>query len=138
MTLNPDVVRSRCADIEDAVTRLQRFGEMSLGQFQSNPDLADAACYRLLVAIEAALGLCYHVSAKHLQRVPEQFADCFRTLGEAGVVTADLAERLRRMARFRNILVHLYAKVDLAQVHEILARDLGDLRAFASAIALLV
>ena len=138
MTLNPDLVRARCADIEEAVGRLERFGSMPVEEFRSNRDLTDAACYRLLVAIEAALGLCYHVSAKHLRKVPEQFADCFRTLGEAGVVPADLAERLQAMARFRNILVHLYAKVDTARVHEIICNHLDDLRAFASAIARLL
>ena len=138
MTLNPDVVRARCADIEDAVAALQRFGSMPVAQFCANRDLADAACYRLLVAIEAALGLCYHVSAKHLRKVPEQFAECFRTLGAAGVVQADLAERLQAMARFRNVLVRMYAKVDLGRVHEIISHDLGDLRAFAAAIARLL
>jgi uncharacterized protein YutE (UPF0331/DUF86 family) len=138
MTLNPDVVRARCADIEDAVARLERFGSMPVEEFRSNRDLTDAACYRLLVAIEAALGLCYHVSARHFRKVPEQFAECFRTLGEAGVVPADLAERLQAMARFRNILVHLYAKVDTARVHEIICIHLDDLRAFASAIARLL
>mgnify|MGYP001092493766 CR=1 FL=1 len=138
MTLNPDLVRARCADIEDAVARLERFGAMPVEDFRANHDLTDAACYRLLVAIEAALGLCYHVSAKHLRKVPEQFAECFRTLSEAGVVPGDLAERLQAMARFRNVLVHLYAKVDTARVHEIIRHDLGDLQAFASAIARLL
>jgi hypothetical protein len=51
MTLNVDLVRSRCADMEDAVARLERFGSMPLEQFAGNPEAVDAACYRLLVGI---------------------------------------------------------------------------------------
>jgi uncharacterized protein YutE (UPF0331/DUF86 family) len=138
MTLNPDVVRARCGDIEDAVANLERFGSMPTETFRANRDFVDAACYRLLVAVEAALGLCYHISATHLRRVPEQYAECFRVLGEAGVVPTDLAERLQAMARFRNVLVHMYAKVDTGRVHEIIRDHLADLRSFASAAARLV
>lgn len=80
MTLNPDVVRARCGDIEDALSRLARFAAMPVNEFVADRDAVDAASYRLLVGIEAALSLCYHVSAKHLRQVPEQYAACFTTL----------------------------------------------------------
>ena len=40
-----------------------------------------------------------------------------------------LAERVSRMARFRNLLVHTCRKADCRRVH-----DLGDLRAFADVV----
>ena len=42
------------------------------------------------------------------------------------------------MARFRNLLVHVYWKIDYRQVHAALREDLGDLRAFAAAIVALL
>jgi uncharacterized protein YutE (UPF0331/DUF86 family) len=138
VTLNADLVRSRCADIDEAVTRLGRFAAMPVEQFAGEPEAVDAACYRLLVGIEAAIALCYHVSAVHLRRVPEQYAACFDTLCENGIVSADLAARLRAMARFRNLLVHLYQRVDPARVHAILRERLPDLRAFAAAVVRLI
>ena len=135
MTLNPDVVRTRCGDIEDACTRLARFAAMPRETFIADADAVDAASYRLLVGMEVALTLCYHVSAKHLRQVPEQYAACFDTLRDAGVVDPALTERLKAMARFRNLLVHMYARVDPARLHEILGAHLEDLRAFARAVA---
>jgi uncharacterized protein YutE (UPF0331/DUF86 family) len=38
------------------------------------------------------------------------------------------------MARFRNLLVHLYAEVDDRRVHDFLGGDLKDLEAFAAAL----
>jgi uncharacterized protein YutE (UPF0331/DUF86 family) len=138
MTLNADLVRSRCADIEDAVVRLERFGAMPVDKFVGNPESVDAACYRLLVGIEAAIALCYHISAVHLRQVPEQYAACFDTLREAGIVSNELATRLKAMARFRNLLVHMYKRVDPAAVHDILRDSLPDLRAFAAAVVQLI
>ena len=36
-------------------------------------------------------------------------------LAEAGVIPSDLARRLVVMAKFRNVLVHLYLEVDLTR-----------------------
>ena len=135
MTLNPDIVRTRCGDIEEACARLARFAAMPRETFVADSDAVDAASYRLLVGMESALTLCYHVSAKHLRQVPEQYAACFDTLRDAGLLDPELTERLKAMARLRNLLVHMYARVDPARLHAILRGHLDDLRAFARAVA---
>jgi len=42
------------------------------------------------------------------------------------------------MARFRNLLVHMDARVEPARIHEILREHLDDLRLFAQAVAGLI
>jgi len=55
----------------------------------------------------------------------------FAQLEEAGHLTADLADRLAAMARFRDLLVHGYADVDDDRVIEILHGDpVSDLARF--------
>jgi uncharacterized protein YutE (UPF0331/DUF86 family) len=54
------------------------------------------------------------------------------------MIPADLSDRLQRMARFRNLLVHVYWKIDYGQVYDIIATRLDDFREFRSAIAGLV
>jgi uncharacterized protein YutE (UPF0331/DUF86 family) len=138
MSLNPDLIRARCAEIDASLARLDEFQHLSREQFLSNQDAIDVACYRLLIAIEAALALCFHVSAKRLHQVPEEYAGCFSTLEHAGLIPADLSSRLQQMARFRNLLVHVYWKIDYGQVHDMITTRLDDLRAFRSSIAGLV
>lgn len=138
MTLNPDLVRARCTEIEESVQRLEALAARSLPDFLADRDAQDVACYRLLIAIEAALALCYHVSSRRLRTTPESYADCFAVLGEAGLVAPDLAERLQRMAKFRNLLVHVYWNIDHRQVHQAMREDLDDLRAFAAVIVALL
>ena len=55
-------------------------------------------------------------------------------LRDAGILPADLTRRLQQMSRFRNLLVHMYWKIDYSQVFDLLQQNLGDLRAFAAAV----
>ncbi|MFQ5756447.1 MAG: DUF86 domain-containing protein [Acidiferrobacterales bacterium] len=138
MTLNVDLIRARCAEIEESVSRLEKIRAQPRDEFLADRDIQDIACYRLLVAIEAAIALCYHVSARQSHKVPEEYAECFRLLGETQVIPVDLAARLQLMARFRNLLVHMYWKLDYSRVYDVLDESLADLRAFCSSVAQLI
>ena len=138
MSVNTDLIRARCAEIEESVSRLEKFRSLSLDAFLSDRDALDVASYRLLIAIEASLALCYHVSAKRMRKVPEEYAACFGLLSEAGLLSEDLTKRLQQMARLRNLLVHVYWKIDYSRLYTVIRDDLGDLRAFAAAMAQLM
>jgi len=120
MTLNHDRIRNKLQDIAKALDRLRRFGDMDKHAFMADEDSQDIARSRLLTAIEAALNICYHITSKDLQKIPEDYAECFHLLGDAGRIDPQLAERLAEMARFRNRLVHLYAEIDYGQVYDII------------------
>ncbi len=64
MSLNEGLIQKRCQDIEDSLKRLEKIKEVTKDEFLKNRDLQDIASYRLLVAIESALSLCY--GAPHL------------------------------------------------------------------------
>lgn len=133
MNLNHDLVRNRCQEITESLARLDRIRLMSKEAFMGDQDTKDIASYRLLIAIEAALNICYHVSAKQLKKIPENYADCFKLVGEAGIISTDLAKSLQRMARFRNLLVHVYWQIDEEMLFTIITTNLDDLRKFCDA-----
>lgn len=134
MTLNEDLIRERFRDIQQSLERLEGIRAQPLDRFLSDQDMRDVACYRLLIAMEAALQICFHVSARRMRRVPEHYADCFAILGEGGILPQELSQALQRMVRFRNMLVHIYWNVDYEQVYKILQEHLDDLRAFVQAV----
>ena len=51
-------------------------------------------------------------------------------MAEIGVIDHDLKARLMRMSRLRNLLVHLYARVNDGEVHRVIREDLGDLERY--------
>ncbi len=138
ITLNQELIEKRCQEISDSLERLEKIKTLSKEEFLKNQDSRDIASYRLLVAIEAALNICYHISAKKLKKAPDEYAECFGILGEGGIISNDLAEQLKKMARFRNMLVHMYWKMDYEIVFDILQKDLDLLRQFTRAAAALL
>lgn len=135
MNLDHDRIGSKLQDIQKALERLHRLRAAGRAAFMSDEDSQDIARSRLLSAIEAALNICFHVTAKKLKSVPEDYGACFRRLGDARLLDPSLAERLADMARFRNRLVHLYWDIDYNAVYDILDNHLVDLEDFSAQIA---
>lgn len=87
------------------------------------------------LAAQVVLDAALHIGAAESRRPPSEAKAAVVDLGDRGVIPRDLADRLAGMAGMRNVIVHEYAKVDLNLVHAACANDLGDLDAFAAAIA---
>ena len=94
--------------------------------------------YYLQVSIESCIDVAQHVIASEGFRPPNDYADTFSVLAERGILEHDFAERLRRMAKFRNRLVHLYGTIDDGQVVDVLRKDLGDFDHFRERILALL
>ena len=90
--------------------------------------------HTLQLAIQAALDVGSHIVSDDRLGEPDTSRDVFRLLARAGVVPADLGERLEQMAGFRNVVVHLYQEVDLGIVRDVVENHLDDLLQFATAI----
>lgn len=91
--------------------------------------------FPLQQAIQVAIDLAAHLLADRPAHRPGTLAGLFDTLAEQGVVDRDLAQRLAAMARFRNLLVHRYADLDMARFWEIATGDLHDIDAFLGVVA---
>lgn len=132
--VDPSRVRALLARLGERLDRLQRYAVRSKEDYLDDEEAVLASKYLLLTAIEDALAVANHLIASEGWRSPLDYADAFRALAEHDVVTRGLGRKLEAMARFRNLLVHVYADVDDARVHDFLREDLQDLRAFASAV----
>lgn len=91
--------------------------------------------WHLLLAIEDAFALCNQTIAILGGDAPTAYAECFEKLAAQGVIDSALAERLKAMARFRNLLLHRYWEVDDQRVLTIARNDLSDLEQFVGALS---
>jgi uncharacterized protein YutE (UPF0331/DUF86 family) len=128
--VDPIRVRDLLGNIAEAQRRLRELGQLSESDFLADYRNTESTKYLLIVAAEAAIALCNHIVARCGGRPPQDYADCFTILADLDVIGSDLAHRLRRMARFRNLIVHLYWKVDNRRVYQIIREDLDDLDVF--------
>jgi uncharacterized protein YutE (UPF0331/DUF86 family) len=127
-------LRSLLSRLTSACQELQPYAGMSLDQYLADRRSVHASKYLLVTAIEDALAIANHIIASEGYRAPADYADAFRSLAEAGVLDQSLSRRLEAMARFRNLLIHVYAEVDDRRVHGFLQSDLSDLQLLARVI----
>ena len=89
------------------------------------------ACERLLqVSIECMIDICGLMVTGLRLGLPAEEDDLFEKLEQAGIITLQRKESLKKMKGFRNILVHEYGEVDDMIVYEVLQNNLNDFEAF--------
>ena len=135
---NVDRIRQLLGEINSSLHKLDGYTELSEKEFLSNIDKVDSAKYNLIVAIEGAIDICNYIVARAGGRAPHDHADCFAVLGELKMLSEDFVERLKSMAKFRNLLVHLYWKVDDRKVFQILRSDIKDIKKYIKEINKLI
>jgi uncharacterized protein YutE (UPF0331/DUF86 family) len=89
---------------------------------------------RFQTATENCINIGNHIIARLGLRAPSDYGDVFRILGEANVLPTAAAQEMMDMARFRNLLVHVYWAIDHERVYGSLGVRIRTLEAFAQHI----
>ena len=129
---DPELVAKKLAFVESCVQQLRTLARPE----RIADDVREARFveHTLQLAIQAVLDVGSHIVSDDRLGEPETGRDVFRLLAKAGVVDPALAQRLERMAGFRNVVVHLYQEVDLGIVRDVVENHLGDLVEFAETV----
>jgi len=123
------------SELRKSVERLRAIATLHQNEFLNDPDKIGGAKYHFIVAIESCIDMCNHVISLNGYRVPEDYADTFKVMGEVGALDMDFTDELRNMAKFRNRLVHIYWEVDDLQLYEILQTRIDDFKKFLDSLA---
>ncbi len=136
--LNIARIREKVSDIREALTMLRQYANLSDETFLSNKEAVLAARYSFIVMVEAAMNIANHFCARLLDKAPSTYAEAFLLLGQEGVMDSQLSRKLADMARFRNLLVHGYGKVDDRKMLGSMRQELSDVDAFLREVARIV
>jgi uncharacterized protein YutE (UPF0331/DUF86 family) len=118
--------------IADAVKALKELRPLPYDEFAREHVLHGSAERDFQVAIQAALDIGTYLLADAGVPVPSEYQQVFRALGQIGAIPQTFADKLMGMAKFRNVLVHLYLEVDLSKVYHYIQSDLDDFVLFAT------
>ncbi len=130
-----ETITNLLSEIKSAHKLLSELKAKDIAELKADPHLVGSAKYNFIVSIEAAIDICNHLISKNGYRVPDDYSDSFRILAEESLLSQDFVEeRLVKMARFRNRLVHQYWKIDIETLYEILQNNLVDLEQFIKEI----
>ena len=134
MKINKDLIMKKSEEIKEALRFLNQLNGIPLSEFLNNKDKISACKYEIIRAFEAAFSICNHLCAKILAKSPDTYSECFNLLTEHQIIDKELAHRLSAFAKFRNLLIHLYWKVDDAEVYKNIIAGLEDLEQYTNSI----
>ena len=132
--IDPEPIQERLKLLAEYVADLEAVADTPLEQFLSDKKLRRYVERTFQLAIECCLDIGHHIISALGLREPNDNRDVFRVLVEAGFIPEALRPALERMAGFRNLLVHEYARLDPVIVYGILQKRIPDLKSFASRV----
>ncbi len=124
-------VEQRLFKLEQSVRKLKEIASQSWNQYAASEALRDRAERNLQVAAQACIDIANHIIADKGFRTPQGYGESFTVLQQEGIIPAVLAEKMKLIAGFRNILVHDYLEIDNQIVYSSLSH-LDDFLQFAA------
>lgn len=122
------------AELEDYLGQIKEYDDIALEQYVRDWKTQRIVERTLQMMIETCVDIAGHIISDKGYRVPKSYAETFRILHEENVLGEELCETMEKMAKFRNIVVHSYDKVDAEIVVKILRNHLDDFLHYRNAI----
>lgn len=132
--LENSVLNRLFTEMDESLRKLRSLSKLSEDEFLGHYEKIDTAKYNFIVAIEAIIDICNRVISKRKLGYPQDYSDVIKLMSQEGVLEGDLVGRLVEMVKFRNMLVHLYWKIENDRLYQYLRENLGDFEAFKEAI----
>lgn len=131
--LNMKLIQDRLGFINESVAKLRKLSYLEEKDFLADDNPAIAESY-LRRSLEAIFDIGRHIIAKTAGKGIVEYKEIANALGENGVITITLAERLKLMAGYRNRLVHFYHEIMDQELYLIISNNLADIEDFVKEI----
>ena len=129
-----DIIRTRLTLLEGYIDELRALQATDFPTYEENYLIHRTVERCLHLATETCLDVGQHIIADDGLRPAVDNKDVFNVLGECDILAPNQVRALTDMARFRNLIVHDYARIDNAIVYAILQHHLDDFTAFAASV----
>lgn len=103
-------------------------------EYKNDRDIQAIVERRLETAIQSCIDIGNHIIAQQNLGSPSDYGEIFLILSQKGIINNKLADKLIKMAGFRNVLIHEYRDILIEKVYDILKNRLSDFYEFAQVI----
>ncbi len=129
------LVKDRLRMIAEFYIELGELKNLPKDEFFTTRNSAAAESF-LRRSLEAVFDIGRHILSKSGGiELAKEYKGIATGLGEKNIVTKELANKLVKMAGYRNRLVHLYHQVGKEEMYSILLNNLDDLKEFVKQVS---
>lgn len=128
------LIGRKIAQLDTYLGQIQEYSRISMAAYQEDWKTQRIAERTLQILVELCIDMANHIISDEGMRLPGGYADTFRVLVENKIINRNLFSKMEKMAKFRNVVVHQYEKINPAIVVSILHHNLKDFDRFKKAI----
>ena len=133
--MDRDLIAQKLESLRRCVERVRQRSPATAAALANDPDAQDILTLNITRAVQLCVDIGAHLIAAQNKPAPDTMGQTFDTLADMGVISADLAMRMKKSVGFRNIAVHNYEAIDWTITHAIATHHIDDFAAFATAVA---
>lgn len=128
------LVLRKLSELEEYLNQIREYSNISVSDYSKGWKTQRIVERTLQMVIETCVDIAGHIISDQGYRIPKSYADAFRVLHEENILDTKLFDTMEKIAKFRNIVVHHYDKVDPEIVVTILRKHLDDFLSYKDAI----
>jgi uncharacterized protein YutE (UPF0331/DUF86 family) len=129
--IDSKVVAQRVFWISQMVDSLKDLELEEKGSFLADRHKVAAAESYLRRALEALFDIGRHILAKRFAYPATEYKDIAKGLSDKGILVEKEAESMRKMAGYRNRMVHFYHEITPEELHEICLYHVNEIKFLA-------
>lgn len=131
--VNTRVIAEKLLRLDHLIRELEDIRRIPREQFLNDNRLQAATERYFILAIEIITDIGNHLLVEKKGVAGASYEDIIRQLGTQELIPLEVSQRNEGMAKFRNLLVHVYEVIDANLVYEYLKKAPDEFRAFAQA-----
>lgn len=132
--MHDDIILNKTAIIERCIHRIKEEYADKESNLYEDFTKQDSIVLNLQRICEASIDLAMHITSVKKLGLPQDSKESFDLLQNAGIISKELSEELKKMVGFRNIAVHDYQELNLDVVKDIIEKRLGIFYEFLKAV----
>lgn len=127
---NISAIEAKVSSIRKYFKILRNYQKYSQKEIEANLTLRGATERYLYLITQATIDLAEAIISLKNFRRPSSYTEAFYILKEENFISFGLAEKLAKMAGFRNIIAHDYENLDFGIIYDVLKNRLIDIDKF--------
>jgi len=131
--LNFKSIENKLVKLRECIEVLENLKRTPKEKFLKSKEKSGATMHYFVVGIEVIVDIGQHILNEVFQTRGDSYEEIITRLGEVKVVDENFAKENADMAKFRNLLIHEYIKIDLKKVYQNLQKAPEIFRKFAKA-----
>ncbi|MBU4338957.1 DUF86 domain-containing protein [Patescibacteria group bacterium] len=131
MTIDKKSINKKLNKLTESLEYLEKYRKETKEDFLVDFTVNAAAMHYMVLGIEIITDIGNHILNENYQVSSDEYSEVIEKLGEYEIVPEKFAKENADMAKFRNLIIHAYDKIDMEQVYQNLQKTPDIFRKFA-------